>query len=91
MDLLREGTILARGTNQKLKLIYLMKIMLEKTDDNHGLTLVEIMQELERYNVTAERKSLYADFEGIFVGRKHLRLFFDMIMRSIIRRRCRKS
>lgn len=56
---------MARGTNQKLKLIYLMKIMLEKTDDNHGLTLVEIMQELERYNVTAERKSLYADFEAL--------------------------
>lgn len=56
---------MARGTNQKLKLIYLMKILLEKTDDEHGLTLAEIMQELERYGVTAERKSLYADFEAL--------------------------
>ena len=56
---------MARGTNQKLKLIYLMKILLEKTDDEHGLTLAEIMKELERYEVTAERKSLYADFEAL--------------------------
>ena len=49
---------MAKGTNQKLKLIYLMKIMLEKTDDKHGLSLAEIITELERYEVTAERKSL---------------------------------
>lgn len=49
---------MAKGTNQKLKLIYLMKIMLEKTDDEHGLSLAEIITELERYEVTAERKSL---------------------------------
>lgn len=52
------GIIMAKGTNQKLKLIYLMKIMLEKTDDKHGLSLAEIITELERYEVTAERKSL---------------------------------
>lgn len=39
---------MAKGTNQKLKLIYLMKIMLEKTDDKHGLTRTEIEQEVER-------------------------------------------
>ena len=27
------------GSNQKLKLSYLCKIMLEKTDDEHSLTL----------------------------------------------------
>ena len=54
---------MSRGTNQKLKLIYLMKIMLAKTDDEHNLTMPQIMEELEKYDVTAERKSIYADFQ----------------------------
>lgn len=56
---------MSRGTNQKLKLIYLMKILLEKTDDEHSLTLAEILQELSKYDITAERKSIYADFESL--------------------------
>ena len=56
---------MSRGTNQKLKLIYLMKILLEKTDDEHSLTLAEILQELSRYDISAERKSIYADFESL--------------------------
>ena len=42
-----------------------MKIMLEKTDDEHGLTMPEILSELEKYGVTAERKSIYADFQDM--------------------------
>lgn len=53
---------MAKGNNSKLKLSYLTKIMLEKTDDEHGLTMPQILEELERYDVTAERKSIYADF-----------------------------
>ena len=53
---------MARGTNQKLKLSYLTRIMLEKTDDEHSLTMPQIMAELEKYDITAERKSIYADF-----------------------------
>ena len=53
---------MAKGNNSKLKLSYLTRIMLEKTDDEHGLTLPQILEELERYDVTAERKSIYADF-----------------------------
>ena len=56
---------MAKGTNQKMKLIYLMKILLENTDDSHGMTLAEIMEELARYDITAERKSLYDDFEAL--------------------------
>jgi predicted DNA-binding transcriptional regulator YafY len=39
-----------------------MKMMQEKTDDDHALTMPQIMEELEKYGVTAERKSIYADF-----------------------------
>ena len=51
-----------KGNNSKLKLSYLTKIMLEQTDEEHGLTLPQIIEELERYDVTAERKSIYSDF-----------------------------
>lgn len=53
---------MAKGSNQKLKLSYLTKIMLEKTDDEHGLTMQQVIDELARYDIPAERKSLYADF-----------------------------
>lgn len=56
---------MAKGTNQKLKLSYLIKIMLAKTDDEHSLTMPQIMDELERMGVTAERKSIYADFQDM--------------------------
>lgn len=54
-----------RGTNQKLKLSYLTKIMLSKTDDEHSLTMPQIIKELEKYDITAERKSIYADLQDI--------------------------
>lgn len=41
-----------KGTNQKLKLVYLIKIMLERTDEEHGLTMPEILASLEEYGVT---------------------------------------
>ena len=56
-----------KGTNQKLKLYYLARIMTEKTDDEHGLTMSEIKSHLEGYGVTADRKSLYDDLEALRV------------------------
>jgi len=53
-----------KGTNQKLKLYYLSRIMTEKTDDEHHITMSEIqraLEGLEGYGVTADRKSLYDD------------------------------
>ena len=54
-----------RGANQKFKFSYLMRIMLDKTDDEHGLRMPQIMEELEKYDVTAERKSIYADLQDM--------------------------
>ena len=56
---------MSRGTNQKFKFTYLMRVMLEKTDDEHALTMNQILDELERYDVTAERKSIYTDFQDM--------------------------
>ncbi len=54
-----------KGTNQKLKLYYLSKIILEKTDDEHMITMPEIQKALEGYGVTADRKSLYDDLDQL--------------------------
>ncbi len=51
-----------KGTNQKLKLYYLAKIMVNNTDDEHAMTLQDIKNALEQYEITADRKSLYDDF-----------------------------
>lgn len=54
-----------KGTNQKFKLFYLLQIMLEKTDDTHYLTMPQILEELLKYEVTAERKSIYTDLQDL--------------------------
>lgn len=54
---------MSRNPMQKQKLLYLRKILLEKTDENHGLTSSEILAELALYGITAERKSLYDDLQ----------------------------
>ena len=56
-----------KGTNQKLKLYYLSRIMTEKTDDEHHITMPEIQRALGGYGVTADRKSLYDDLEALRV------------------------
>ena len=53
---------MAAGDNQKLKMLYLVKIFSEETDDSHALSLQEIVDRLEAYGVNAERKTLYKDF-----------------------------
>ena len=50
-----------RSSRQKEKLLYLQKIMLEKTDENHALTAAEIMELLSGYGIQTERKALYDD------------------------------
>lgn len=56
-----------KGTNQKFKLYRLAQIMLEQTDDEHYITMPEIKEELARYDITADRKSIYADLRDLEV------------------------
>ena len=56
-----------KSSNQKLKLLYLKKIMQEKTDENHPITVPQIIAELARYDIQAERKSIYDDLEALRV------------------------
>ena len=41
---------------QKLKLLYLMRMLQEETDSEQGLTMTQILERLEEEGVTAERK-----------------------------------
>ena len=56
---------MARGSNQKLKMLYLMKIFMEETDDTHALTMPELIAKLNAYGVNADRKTLYMDMEEL--------------------------
>ena len=56
---------MAQSENQRLKLLFLLKILSEETDDKHGLNLKDITAKLNTYDITADRKTLYSDFENL--------------------------
>ncbi len=56
---------MAAGDNQKLKMLYLVDILSQETDDSHSLSLQEITDRLEALGVNADRKTLYADFDEL--------------------------
>lgn len=53
------------AVSQKLRLLYLAKILLEKTDEKHSLTMPEIISELAGYGISVERKTIYSDVEDL--------------------------
>ena len=56
---------MAAGRNQRLKLLILADMFQRETDETHGLTVPEIIDRLERAEVTVERKTLYHDLEEL--------------------------
>lgn len=56
---------MAKSNNQKLKLLYLIKILEEKTNEEHTLNATGLIEELEKYGITAERKSIYNDINQL--------------------------
>lgn len=57
------GVRVAKSEKQKLKLLYLKDILLEKTDEEHYLKMEEIINLLAEKDIAAERKSIYNDME----------------------------
>lgn len=55
----------ARTTHQRLKILYLYKILLEKTDEQHYISMPEIISQLELYGISAGRKAIYEDIEAL--------------------------
>ena len=56
---------MGKSANQKLKLLYLYKILHEKTDEEHTLTVPQMIQELSYYDIQVERKTIYDDLEAL--------------------------
>lgn len=56
---------MANNPKAKLKTLYVMRILQEETDAEHGLSLREIIERLEAYDIPAERKGLYRDIETL--------------------------
>lgn len=54
-----------RSFNQKLKILYLMKLLQEKTDREHPVSVKDIIQTMEAYGISVERKTVYDDIETL--------------------------
>lgn len=52
-------------SEKKLKLLYLARMLWEKTDGQHAVTLPQMLADLESKGIPAERKSLYDDLETL--------------------------
>ncbi|MBO6159246.1 MAG: WYL domain-containing protein [Firmicutes bacterium] len=47
--------------NQRLKMLYLKQLFEEQTDEEHALTMPDILKYLEENEISAERKMIYQD------------------------------
>lgn len=56
---------MAKGINQKLKLLYIAKILEEKTDEEHPMSTKQLIDELAARDISAERKSIYDDISQL--------------------------
>ena len=57
-----------RSSGQKLKLLLLRDYLLQNTDENHPVTVRQMIDHLASRGVTAERKSLYTDLDALGEG-----------------------
>ena len=56
---------MAGSENQKFKLLYLYRILMEETDEEHVLTTPQLIEKLAARGIKAERKSIYADLQAL--------------------------
>ena len=56
---------MARSSFQKLKILYVMDFLLKNSDENHPVTVAQLVAELASHGISAERKSIYDDIESL--------------------------
>lgn len=56
---------MAKSSNQKAKILYLMEVFLEQTDEEHPLSRKRLEEKLSERGVRTERKTLYNDIETL--------------------------
>lgn len=54
-----------KSQNQKLKLLLLKDYLLENTDENHSVTVQDMIDMLAEHEIKAERKSIYDDLKSL--------------------------
>lgn len=62
-----------KSEKQKLKLLYLLKILTEQTDEQHPMPMADLLKKLKAEDISAERKSVYNDINclldfGVDIG-----------------------
>ena len=58
---------MAKQSGQKLKILYIYKLLLEKSDEENPVSTKEIIDYLELKGISAERKAIYDDIESLCV------------------------
>ncbi len=56
---------MAKSENQKMKLLYILKLLEEKSDENHPVSTQQIIDYLDRQQIKAERKTVYSDIRTL--------------------------
>ena len=56
---------MSKSANQKLKLLRLYDILLRQSDEDHPIPVPDLIRELERWDIRAERKSIYDDLNAL--------------------------
>lgn len=56
---------MARSSFQKLKILYVMEYLLRNSDENHPVSVAQLIAELDSHGISAERKSIYDDIESL--------------------------
>ena len=56
---------MAKSARQKLKLLYIIKLLTENTDENHPASTADIIAYLDANGIHSERKSIYDDIEKL--------------------------
>ena len=56
-----------KSFQQKLKILYLMRVFAEKTDEAHPMSVKDLIAYLENFGIHAERKTIYDDIETLRV------------------------
>lgn len=51
--------------DRKPRILYVAKILFEETDPEHGITMPQLLERLEDYGISSERKAVYRDLEGL--------------------------
>ncbi len=56
---------MSRSMGQKAKIMVLLELLWQRTDEEHRLSVPQMIEHLRNQGITAERKSVYSDIEAL--------------------------